>query len=51
MDNGTGWKKVTSAVDTGGWAGAPAMRNGTQCYIRTNDGTNTRYRNFSVRAI
>lgn len=51
MDNGTGWKKVTSAVDTGGWAGAPAMRNGTQCYIRTNDGTNTKYRNFSVRSI
>jgi hypothetical protein len=51
MDNGAGWKKVTSATDTGEWAGPPALRNGTQCYIRTNDGINTKYRNMSVRSI
>jgi hypothetical protein len=53
MDYGDGWKKVTEGIDDGGWGktGEPFRRNGSQCYVRTNDGKDTKYKDMSCREI
>ena len=50
VENYVNGRLVTSAIDKGDWpnVGKPITRAGGTCYIRSNDGTNTKYRDFSI---